>query len=78
MMQDAILTCAHKLIRVSLIYHTEPTTKKWKTEKNKKQKNRYAQVYRYTVHGICRISSEEEKEGYSGNNLQKRMVGSVK
>jgi len=31
--RDAILTCAQTLTRVSLIYRTEPTTKKWKTEK---------------------------------------------
>ena len=31
--RDAILRCAQKLTWVSLIYHTEPTTKKWKTEK---------------------------------------------
>jgi len=30
----AILTCAQKLTQVSLIYHEEPTTKKW--EKTKK------------------------------------------
>jgi len=41
--RDAILTCAQKLTRVSLIYRTEPTTKKWKTEK---RKNGYAQKYR--------------------------------
>jgi len=35
--RDAILTCAQKLIYVSLIYRTEATTKKWgiKTEKHK-------------------------------------------
>jgi len=27
--QDAVLTCAPMLTRVSLIYRTEPTTKKW-------------------------------------------------
>ena len=32
------LTCAQKLTRVSLIYRTEPTTKKWKTEKLKSKK----------------------------------------
>jgi len=32
--RDAILTCAQKPTRVSLIYGTEPTTKKWNTEKN--------------------------------------------
>jgi len=31
--RDAILTCARKPTRVSLIYRTEPTTKKCKTEK---------------------------------------------
>jgi len=30
--RDAILTCSQTLTRVSFIYHTEPTTKKWKTE----------------------------------------------
>ena len=29
-MRNAILTCAQKLTRVSLIYRTEPTTKKWR------------------------------------------------
>ena len=28
--------CAQKLTRVSFIYHAKPTTKKWKTEKVKK------------------------------------------
>jgi len=36
--RDTILTCAQKLTRVSLIYHTEPTTEKWKTEKLKSKK----------------------------------------
>jgi len=37
--RDAILTCAQKLARVSLICRTEPTTrKKWKTEKLKSKK----------------------------------------
>jgi len=34
--RDAILKCAHKLTYVSLIYRTEPNTKKW--EKTKKLK----------------------------------------
>jgi len=33
--RDAILASAQKPTRVSLIYHTEPTTKKWTTEKLK-------------------------------------------
>ena len=40
--RDAILTCARKPTRVSLIYRTEPTTKKCKTEKLK-SKDGYAQ-----------------------------------
>ena len=38
--RDAISTCAQKLTRISLIYRTEPTTKKWKTEKKLKSKKR--------------------------------------
>jgi len=41
--RDAILTCARKPTRVTLIYRTEPTTKKCKTEKKLKVENRYAQ-----------------------------------
>ena len=41
--RDAILTCARKPTRVSLIYRTEPTTKKCKTKKKLKSKNGYAQ-----------------------------------
>jgi len=73
--RDAILTCAQKLTRVSLIYRTEPTTKKWKTEKVN-SKNGYAQKYRQTVHGIGGVSPEE-KEGYGGKDLQKRKVLSL-
>jgi len=36
--RDAILTCARKPTWVSLIYRTEPTTKKCKTEKTKSRK----------------------------------------
>jgi len=42
MIREAILTCAQKPTRVSLIYSTEPITKKLKTEK---VKNEYAQKY---------------------------------
>ena len=41
--RDAILTCARKPTWVSLIYRTEPATKKCKTEKLK-SKNGYAQT----------------------------------
>jgi len=38
--RDVILTCNQKLTWVSLIYRTDPTTKKWKTEKLKSKKKR--------------------------------------
>jgi len=39
--RDAILACARKPTRVTLIYRTETTANKWKTEKLK-SKNGYA------------------------------------
>jgi len=61
------------LTRVNLIYHTEPTTKKWKTEKLKSKKNGYAQKSGESV----KLSTEEEKEGYGGKDLRKRKVLSL-
>jgi len=48
-------------------------------EKRKKLtiKNAYTQKYRWTVRGISGVSPEEEKEGYDGNDLQKRKVLSL-
>ena len=43
--REAILTCAQKLTKVSLIYRTETKTRKWKNEEVK-SKNGYAQKYR--------------------------------
>ena len=43
--RDAILTCARKPTWVSLIYRTEPTTKKCKNRKNTKVEDRYDSVY---------------------------------
>ena len=63
--RDAILTCARKPTRVSLIYRTEPTTKKCKTEKLK-SKNGYAQ--KLTVWGIRVISPEEERKATVGRS----------
>jgi len=37
--RDAILTCAQKLTRANLVYRRKPTTKKWKTEKQKVEHN---------------------------------------
>ena len=46
-------------------------TNNYKVE-NKKTKKQYAQTYRWTVRGIRGVSLEEEKEGYSGKDLQKK------
>jgi len=56
--RDAILTCAQKPTRVSLIYHTEPTTEKWNTEKLKSKKKR-----------IC----SEVSVNSPGNHVEKRL-----
>ena len=58
--RDAVLTCAQKLTRVSLIYRTEPTTKKGKTEEILKSKNGYAQKYcicvEENIHSFIQVS----------------------
>ena len=56
--RDAILTCARKPIWVSLIYGTETTTEKCKTEKLKT----VCSEIPVKVWGIHVVSSEEEKE----------------
>ena len=64
--RDAILRCNQKLTRVSLIYRTEPTSKKWKNRKK-------LQVKMHMLRrGICAVSPDEEKEGYGGKDLHKR------
>ena len=59
--RDATLTRARKSTRVGLIYRTEPTTRKCKTEKTEKQKRIYSEVT-VKVWGIHAVSPEEEKE----------------
>ena len=52
----------------------EPKTKKWKTEKLKSKKWICSKVG-LSVNSPgdqCSLSPEEEKEGYGGNDLQKR------
>ena len=44
MILDAISTCAQMLTWVSLIYHTEPATGKWKTEKLQSKKRICSEV----------------------------------
>ena len=72
--RDAILTCARKPTRVSLIYRTETTTKKWKTEKLNSKKtdmlrsivnsprNLWSQFWRRK--GRLRWEGFAEKEGF--------------
>jgi len=67
--------CAQKLTQGSLIYRTEPTTKKWKKELISKK--RVCSEVWVIVRGICGVSPEEEKEGYDGKDLQKRKVLSL-
>ena len=59
--RDAILVCARKPTWVSLIYRTEPTTKKCKTKKLKSKKRICSEVA-VKVWGIHVVSPEEEKE----------------
>jgi len=56
--RDAILTCAQKPTRVSLIYCTEPTTEKWKTEK---LKNGLCSEVTVKVWGIHAVSPKEKE-----------------
>ena len=58
-----------------LIYCTEPTTKKWKTKKVKKRT--CSEVSGNSPRGIRGVSSDEEKEGYGGKDLQERKVLSL-
>ena len=60
-MRDVVLTCAQKLTHVSLIYRTEPTSKKRKTEKKvKSTKNGY--VHKRPGEPVESVH-EEETEG---------------
>ena len=61
--RDAIFTFAQKLTQVSLIYHTEPTTKKWKTEKLKSKKRVCSEVSVNSPQGIRGVCAEAEKDG---------------
>jgi len=57
-----------------LIYRTETTTKKWKNRKSKKQKRICSEVSVNSNRGIRGVSPQEEKEGCSGKDLQKKKV----
>ena len=71
----AILTCARKPTWVSLIYCTETTTKKCKTEKLKSKNDMLRSNSKSLRNHV--VSPEEEKKGCSGKDLQKRKVLSL-
>jgi len=50
------------------LYHTEPTTKKWKKEKLT-SKNGYIGKQCARIRGVT--AEEEDEEGYGGKDLQK-------
>ena len=66
--RDTILTYAQKLTQVSLIYRTEPKTKKWRTKKTKK-----TDMPRESVESVL----EQKEESYDGKDLQKGKVLSL-
>ena len=71
--RDAIITCAWKPTWVSLIYRTEPTTKKCKNRK--KTKSRKQICTEITVNSLGNPRSESwrrKRTGCGGNDLQKR------
>jgi len=74
--RDAILTCAQKPTWVSLIYRTEPTTKKWKTEKKLKSEKTYMlrSIGKQSGESVEYVSREEANGGCGGKDLQKRKV----
>jgi len=56
-----ILTCTQKLTWVSLIYRTEPKTKKWKTEQLKSKKNQsISKQSRVNMESILKIVDSKE------------------
>jgi len=77
--RDAILTCARKLTWVSLIYRTEPTTKKCKNRKTKSRKQIWSEIG-LTVNCLgnpCSESRRRKRKGCGGKDLQKRTVLSL-
>jgi len=72
--RDAILTCARKPTRVSLIYRTEPTTKKCKNRKTKSSKQICSEVTVNSLGNPCSESRRRKRKGCGGKDLQKRKV----
>jgi len=60
--RDAILTCARKPTRVSLIYRTETTTKKWKTEKlNSKKTDMLRSIGKQSAESVESVLAKKRK-----------------
>jgi len=70
---NAILTCARKPTWVSLIYRTEPTTKKCKTEKLKSRKQICSEITRNSLGNLCNKSWRRKRKGCGGKDLQKSL-----
>jgi len=69
--RDAILTCAGKPTWIGLIYRTETTTEKCKTEKLK-SKSRYVRSNSKSLGN--HVVRSEKKKGCSGKDLQKKVL----
>ena len=72
--RDATLTCARKPTWVSLIYHTEPTTKKCKKRKTEIRKQICSEITVNSLGNPCSESWRRKRKGCSGKDLQKRKV----
>ena len=72
--RGAILTCARKPTRVSLIYRTEPTTKKCKNRKTKSRKQICSEITVNSLGNSCSESWIRKRKGCGGKDLQKRKV----
>jgi len=66
---------AQKLTRGSLIYRTEPTTEKWKTEKLKiKKTNMLRSIGKKSGESGEKSVLKKKRKGCGGKDLQKREV----
>jgi len=64
--RDAILMCARKPTRVSLIYSTEPTTKKCKDRKTKSRKQICSEITVNSLGNPCSESGRRKRKVCSG------------
>jgi len=69
--RDASLTCARKPTRVGLIYRTEPTTKKCKTEKLESKRTDMLRSNSKSL-GDHVVSPEEKKERLQGERFAEK------